>query len=1025
MTRMRLLLLILVNLGLCTADLYSQDRKTVTKEDMPRIPFTSVKNAVDTFELANGFSLEIVAAEPLVSDPVDACFDEHGRMYVAEMHGYPFSHEPTRLNPNGGGLKDAGIIRLLTDTNGDGKMDKSQVFADGISWPTSVCCYNGGVFVVAPQFLYYLKDTDNDGRADIQQVVLSGFGRDNVQSVANGLVWGLDNKIYFAAGRNPKDIQHRGNDFSDLGSVDLRFDPKTEQFESVTGGLQYGHSLDEWGTRYVCSNSNHIQQVIYPLEYVSRNPFFAPTGMIRSIAADGASSPVFRISPPEPWRIVRQKWRALDKGYRLVINKDGGWEFIPLDPSKPKGAVPTEYPVGYFTSATGITIYLGDAYPKRFHGNAFIGDVGGNLVHRKTIDREGIQHVAKRADEGTEILRSRDNWFRPVNFVNAPDGSLYVLDMYRETIEHPYSIPEEIKAFLDLTSGRDRGRVYRLVSPDMKRRAVPDLGAMTGQQLVKQLGSQNVWNRRTAQRLIWERGDKSIADEIRSFLSVCENPTGRLHCLFTLDGLGSITVADLKKGLSDPHPRVIANTLKLCKQFAATDDEGPILKLVLGVDSVNPHVQFQLAFALGEFADDEVASAIAQLMQKNADNQIVINAALTSVGNNAHLVADKVLSKQEYRRSSAGRAVLEQLALVLGSSKEETHIAYLLSSCMDPSIEFAVQQSVLAGLGEGLNRRGSSLQKLVAAAVTSDSIRNAFRKSFERAINKATDTDAAEADRLAAVQLLRFNSSDGIVDSLASLLSARESQQIQLAAVDSLLGQSDPSSSEPLVKNWSTFSPVVRRNIIVGLVSNKSRISTLFDALESDVIKSSDIDRDIKQQLLQSQDTNTKQLAQKWLDAEIDSDRAKVVENYQDVLELESDDARGFEVFKKRCAVCHRVGETGNAIAPDLNSVQNKSEADLLISILDPNREAQPNFNVYSVITEQGQVISGIIKSETAASLTLQQAGGKSQVILRSNVDILRSTGLSLMPEGLEKDLSKQDLADVIRFVKSIKPFEK
>ena len=195
---------------------------------------------------------------------------------------------------------------------------------------------------------------------------------------------------------------------------------------------------------------------------------------------------------------------------------------------------------------------------------------------------------------------------------------------------------------------------------------------------------------------------------------------------------------------------------------------------------------------------------------------------------------------------------------------------------MDPSIEFAVQQSVLAGLGEGLNRRGSSLQKLVAAAVTSDSIRDSFRESFERAINKATDTDAAEAERLAAVQLLRFNSSDGILDSLASLLSARESQQIQLAAVDSLLGQSDPSSSEPLVKNWSRFSPVVRRNIIVGLVSNKSRIPTLFDALESDVIKSSDIDRDIKQQLLQSQDANTKQLAQKWLDAEIDSDRAKV-----------------------------------------------------------------------------------------------------------------------------------------------------
>ena len=1025
MTSMRPRVLFFVFLLLCAADLYSQDRKTVTKEDMPRIPFTSVKDALDTFELANGFSLEIVAAEPLVSDPVDACFDEHGRMYVAEMHGYPFSHESTRLNPNGGGLKDAGIIRLLTDTDGDGKMDKSQVFADGISWPTSVCCYNGGVFVVAPQFLYYLKDTDNDGRADIQEVVLSGFGRDNVQSVANGLVWGLDNKIYFAAGRNPKDIQHRGNDLSDLGSVDLRFDPKTEQFESVTGGLQYGHSLDEWGTRYVCSNSNHIQQVIYPLEYVIRNPFFTPTGLIRSIAADGASSPVFRTSPPEPWRIVRQKWRALDKGYRLVINKDGGWEFIPLDPSKPKGAVPTEYPVGYFTSATGITIYLGDAYPKRFHGNAFIGDVGGNLVHRKTVDREGIQHIAKRADEGTEILRSRDNWFRPVNFVNAPDGSLYVLDMYRETIEHPYSIPEDIKAFLDLTSGRDRGRIYRLVSPDMKRRVVPNLGAMTSKQLVKQLGSQNVWNRKTAQRLLWERGDKSIADDVRSFLSNCENPTGRLHCLLTLDGLGMITVADLKNGLSDHHPRVIANTIKLCEKFAGTDDEGRILELILATESLNPHVQFQLAFTLGEFADHAVASATAQLMQTNAENLLVVNAAMTSVGNSAHLVADEILAMPEFRQSSAGLTVLERLAVVLGSSKDVMRSTHLLSSCLDPSNEFEVQQAVLAGLGEGLNRRGSSLQQLVNAEVTNDSIRNMFRASFERAMKKAMDTDATESDRLGAVRMLRFNSSLAIVDLLASLLSARESQQIQLAAVDSLFGQSDPDSSKPLIDNWSTFSPVVRRNIIVGLVSNTAKRPALFKALEASVINSSDIDRDIKQQLLQSQDAITKQLAHKWLDADIDSDRAKVVANYQDVLDLESDNARGFEVFKKRCAVCHRVGETGNAIAPDLNSVQNKSEADLLISILDPNREAQPNFNVYSVITEQGLVLNGIIKSETTTSLTLQQAGGKSQVVLRSNIDELKSTGQSLMPEGLEKDLSKQDLADVIRFIKSIKPPKK
>ncbi|MCA9051753.1 MAG: hypothetical protein KDA89_23605, partial [Planctomycetaceae bacterium] len=295
--------------------------RTVTAADMPRIPPTEPADALKTFRTARGFQLELVAAEPLVSDPVDACFDEFGRMYVAEMHGYPFSFEPTKLNPDGGGMKDAGIIRLLEDRDQDGVVETSTVFADGISWPTSVCCYNGGVFVLAPQYLYYFKDTDGDGRADVQETVLSGFGRDNVQSVTNGLRWDLENRISFAAGRNPKSLKHRNQDLFAVGQSDLRFNPKTEDFEVITGGVQFGHSMDNWGVRFVCSNSNHIQQVIYPQRYLARNPGLAVGGLVRDIAADGASGPVFRISPPEPWRIVRQKWRAADKGYNLVVKE--------------------------------------------------------------------------------------------------------------------------------------------------------------------------------------------------------------------------------------------------------------------------------------------------------------------------------------------------------------------------------------------------------------------------------------------------------------------------------------------------------------------------------------------------------------------------------------------------------------------------------------------------------------------------------------------------------------------------------
>ena len=251
-----------------------------------------------------------MAAEPLVADPVDACFDAWGRMFVAEMHGYPFSQEPPRLNPPGGGKKVAGIIRLLEDTDGDGRMDRSVVFADKISWPTSVCCYNGGLFVLAPQYLYYFKDTDGDGRADVREIILSGFGRDNVQSLANNLKWGLDQKIYLAAGRNPLTLKHRDQALFPVQGADLRFDPRTEQFEVVTGGQQFGHSMDDWGNRFGCSNSNHVQQIVFPRRDLARNPALAVSNSIRSIAADGASARVFRTSPPDPWRLIRLPLRG-------------------------------------------------------------------------------------------------------------------------------------------------------------------------------------------------------------------------------------------------------------------------------------------------------------------------------------------------------------------------------------------------------------------------------------------------------------------------------------------------------------------------------------------------------------------------------------------------------------------------------------------------------------------------------------------------------------------------------------------
>ncbi len=996
--------------------------RQVTAADMPRIPHTPAAEATATFRLAGGFGVELVAAEPLVGDPVDACFDEFGRMYVAEMHGYPFSQEPTRLNPQGGGAKNAGIIRLLEDTNGDGRMDKSHIFADQISWPTSLCCYDGGVFVIAPEFLYYFKDTDGDNRADVREVVLSGFGRDNVQAVTNGLKWDLENRIAFAAGRNPKNIKHRGQPMPTVGG-DLRFNPKTETFEPLTGGLQFGHSMDDWGTRFVCSNSNHIQQVVFPQGYLSRNPYFVASGLIRSIASDGASGRVFRISPPEPWRIIRQKWRAADKGYRLVINADGGWEFVPLDPSKKKGAVPTEYPVGYFTSATGITIYRGNAYPERYRGNAFVGDVGGNLVHRKVVQTDHVVYRADRADQGEELLASSDNWFRPVNFVNAPDGTLYILDMYRETVEHPYSIPDEIKKFLHLTSGSDRGRIYRLVSPEMKRIRPIRLGDLTNAELVAQLASENGWNRETAQRLLWERQDATIAPLLDQLLISSANPLGRLHALYTLQGVGSLKPAHIRRGLEDPHPRVRAHAVHLAEPMIR-DSADLLSDLVALCGDESPHVRFQLAFTLGESSDPQAIAGLARLAGDPRNRGEIQTAILSSVGSTAGQLVRSLLGDDQFVKQTHAAALTTQLALVVGANPDRSGALRLLAWSTDRQLSLPLQQAILTGLGEGLARRGDSIGGLVSSDLASAAQRDQVARLFARASELAKNDERTIAERAVALRLLAHADAPTAIEHLPPFLAPQLPQPLQRAAVAALAQQSSDDIAATLLSGWRTFSPQVRRDVVDALMSKPARIEALLAAIDAGSVQRGDLERDKKQLLMNHSNAKVRAQSHSLFGGEVDSDRAKVVADFQNVLALDGDIARGKAVFSKKCAVCHQVGDVGHAVAPNLTSVQNKSPADLLIAILDPNREAQPNFNVYNVVTLQGRTLNGIIAAESANSITLRRAEAKQDIILRSNIDELIATGISLMPEGLEKDLTRQDLADVITFVKSIKPAE-
>src|ERR1051325_4727549 len=461
---------------------------TVTSNDLPRFPAIEPKDAPKTFQVKKGFHIEVAACEPTVVSPVALSFDEQGRMFVVEMIDYSERREE---------IPHLGRIRLLEDTDGDGVFDKSTVFADNLPWPTAVFCYDGGIFVGATPEILYLKDTNGDGKADTREAVFTGFAegvkRINVQGMLNSFIWGLDNRIHGATSGNGgigKSLKHPELKPVDLHGRDFVIDPRTMIMTSEAGGGQHGLSFDDQGRLFACNNSDHIRLFMYDDRYASRNPYYAMPACLDSIAVDGPAAEVYRVSPEEPWRVIRTRWR--------VAGLVGG-------PIEGGGRAS-----GYFTGATGTTIYRGNAFPKEYLDNAFVGDAGGNLVHRKILIPDGVGLKAQRGpgEEKTEFMASTDTWFRPVQFANGPDGAFYVLDMYREIIEPPWSLPDNIKKFLDLNSGNNRGRIYRIVPDGFRGPKQSRLGQASTQELVATLENPNGGHRDTASRLLYERQDK-------------------------------------------------------------------------------------------------------------------------------------------------------------------------------------------------------------------------------------------------------------------------------------------------------------------------------------------------------------------------------------------------------------------------------------------------------------------------------------------------------------------------------------
>jgi putative heme-binding domain-containing protein len=535
--------------------------------------------------------------------------------------------------------------------------------------------------------------------------------------------------------------------------------------------------------------------------------------------------------------------------------------------------------------------------------------------------------------------------------------------------------------------------------------------------LVPYLESENAWQRETAQRLLVERQARTVAPALENLARHSSAPLGRLHALYTLQGLDRLSDDLLTLAISDADPRVCAHAIRLSEPRLKSSSQ--LLRAAARkTDDADGLVRFQLALSLGDAPAEATVAPLARLAHHIPGDELLRTAILTSVAYNADQLARRLLADESFLHESAATGFLAELAAIVGTQPDSAGAIGLLQAVFSVKSP-ELQAALLQGFAQGLGRRGSSLAKFLDEHGKGTGVGQSSAAVFKRAKATAADQTRGQSYRITAIRLLAFGPYAEVAPVLTALLSPQTPPELQAAAIAALANQDSAGVGRQLLAGWKSFGPAIRRDVIDAVLHKPARLNDLFQAIEAREVACGEIERDVKQLLMNHPNTAIRRQARALFASDLSGDRGKIVAAYRPALAQPGKVERGRSVYERRCASCHRIGSTGHAVGPDLVSVQNKSPADLLIAILDPSREAQPNFIAYNVITAQGAVYSGIIAAESAASVTLRRAEGKEDKILRNQIEEIASTGKSLMPEGLEKDIPPDQMADLIAFIKS------
>jgi putative membrane-bound dehydrogenase-like protein len=937
---------------------------------VPPVPSAPATNAPAAFRVKQGFRVELVAAEPVVSAPVAMAFDENGRLFVVERQD-----EAGRSGTNA----HFGRIRLLEDPEGEGDFHTSTVYADNLPWASAVACFGGGVFVVAGPDLIYLKDTKTNGIADVRKVIFTGFGSTNtVHALAlpNNLNWGMDNRIHGASAGVPGLVPGSslpGAALASLAGADFSFDPRALTICAEAGPAQSGLSFDNWGRKFTCDFMRPLRTPRFEPRYVARNPFFSPPPPMVEVASPATA--IFRLGTPEHPAPAVTRPGTTNGPAGAVAPATGVWAAT------------------WLTNAQGCVVYRGSAFPSNYLGNVFIADPSAHVIHHFELREAGLEVTAVRAPDETnsEFVASPEASFRPVQIVNGPDGALYVADRQ---------------------DARDRGRIYRLVPAGFKPPKPPRLGKETAYELAAMLSHPNGWQRDTAARLLYERRDPKAVQPLASLLANSRLPLARLHALHALDGLGALNPEHVLMGLRDTDGRIREYSVLLSeKQLAAgvlPDAVWDRLRLLATDPSVR--VRYQLAFTVGELRRPDSAQVLAALLLRDTTDPLIQAAVFSSLAEGAGSLFIMLASDARVRGDPVGQEWLHRLAAMIGVRGRVAELSQVLRFMNQLQAEPQRAFALLYALGEGLHRTGSSLALADPEAQV--------QPIYVQALNAVLNYSVAEPLRVGGMRLLGVGpyTLASIGDVLLLQLGSGQPEALQSAALATLGRFDDPRISPALIQRWRVLTPRLRSDAFTALLARTDRVAAVLGALESGTAGSADLSSAQVNFLRTYRDLAIRQRALQ-LFGPVPRLRTEAVQRFRPALGLKGASVRGRDIFLARCAACHQPGGATPAIGPELASGRIYGKGKVLTAILEPNAGVRPDYLTYVVETAAGEPLIGLVRDENPTTITLQRLKDGAVVLPRTNIKYFQAQPWSLMPEGLEAGLTPQAMADLLEYI--------